>query len=188
MKNTFRISTLLLVAPLLMAAGCSGSSETPTPAVQTPPVEETQPTTMTPPEGESMEGMDHSSSSMPGMGGMKQPGTEPELSDLQKTELAAGEASKGGSELTFHVSGGSFFYVPNMIKVKKGDKVKIVFENVGGMHNFMLDEFNVKMDPIQTGENTTVEFTADKAGSFQYYCSVGQHRKMGQQGTIVVEE
>ena len=33
-----------------------------------------------------------------------------------------------------------------------------------------------------------LEFTADKAGSFEYYCSVGEHKAMGMVGTLKVEE
>ena len=33
----------------------------------------------------------------------------------------------------------------------------------------------------------TAEFTADKVGSFEYYCSVGSHRSMGMKGVLKVE-
>lgn len=107
--------------------------------------------------------------------------------DEQKAQLKAGEDAHDPTDLTFDVVGGSFYFTPNVIHVKKGDKVKIVFHDAGGMHNFTLDEFNVKMDTIKTGETATTEFTADKTGSFEYYCGVGQHRQMGQKGTIIVE-
>lgn len=132
--------------------------------------------------------MGDASGTMPmgGRPGMKQ-SPPPELTADQTAELKLAEADHKPGEFTFHVKGGSFFYTPNMIKVKKGDKVKIVFENVGGMHNINIDEFNVKSETVQTDGTTTVEFTADKAGSFEYYCSVGQHRAMGQKGTLVIE-
>lgn len=116
------------------------------------------------------------------------PVTPPELTEAQIGELKAGEVVHQPSTLTFTVVAGNFFYVPNQIKVKKGDTVKIVFQNSGGMHNFNIDEFNLKGKTIKTGETDTIEFVADKAGTFQYYCSIGSHRKMGQQGNLVVEE
>lgn len=115
------------------------------------------------------------------------PVTPPELTEEQKLQLKAGEQAHKPAILTFTVVGGKFFYVPNQIKVKKGDTVKIVFQNSGGMHNFVLDEFNIKGKTITTGETDSIEFIADKVGTFQYYCSVGQHRKLGQQGTLIVE-
>ncbi|MFN2312139.1 MAG: plastocyanin/azurin family copper-binding protein, partial [Spirochaetia bacterium] len=34
----------------------------------------------------------------------------------------------------------------------------------------------------------TVEFVADRAGSFEFYCSVPGHRQAGMYGTFVVVE
>ncbi|MEO5927721.1 MAG: plastocyanin/azurin family copper-binding protein [Patescibacteria group bacterium] len=192
------LSIALMGAIVLFGAGCSKAEVPP----QTPPVVEND--HMTPPDQMQGDEMMHdddgdmndmgmnASGTMP-MGdatgtkmGMKQ-SPPPEMTTDQEAELKAGEAEHKPGELTFHIKGGSFFYVPNQIKVKKGDKVKIVFENVGGMHNINIDEYNVKSDTVQTDGETTVEFTADKAGSFEYYCAVGQHRAMGQKGMLVVE-
>jgi nitrosocyanin len=88
----------------------------------------------------------------------------------------------------FTVTGKNFAFSPSPLAVKKGDMVKITFQNTGGVHDFVLDEFNVKTSQIQDGKSVTVEFVADKAGSFEYYCSVGNHRAMGMKGTLVVSE
>jgi uncharacterized cupredoxin-like copper-binding protein len=32
-----------------------------------------------------------------------------------------------------------------------------------------------------------VQFVADKTGTFEFYCSVGNHRQMGMVGTLVVQ-
>lgn len=87
----------------------------------------------------------------------------------------------------FTVSGQNFSFTPSTLTVKKGDKVKITFKNVNGMHNLKIDEFNVGTQTIQGGAQETIEFVADKTGSFQYYCSVGTHRAMGMWGTLKVE-
>lgn len=88
---------------------------------------------------------------------------------------------------TFTVKGSNFAYAPSEIKVKKGDKIKIIFENTGGFHDFVIDELNVKTAQIQAGKSETLEFTADKIGTFEYYCSVGSHRQMGMKGNLIVE-
>lgn len=89
---------------------------------------------------------------------------------------------------TFEIEAGSFYFKPNEIRVKKGDKVKIVMTSADMMHDFNIDELNVKLPITKSGETNTVEFTADTAGEFEFYCSVGQHRANGQVGTIIVEE
>jgi plastocyanin len=85
------------------------------------------------------------------------------------------------------VNGGSFYFKPNEIHVKKGQKVKITLKNDGGLHDFVIDELHVKSDRIKSGESTIIEFTPDKTGTFEYYCSVGNHRQMGMKGNLIVE-
>ena len=113
-----------------------------------------------------------------------------DLTDQQKAELKAGAASHSTANLTFDISGGSFFYTPNEIKVRQGDKVKIIFTNVGGMHNLTFDDFGgIATKTVNTGETDTIEFTASKKGTFEFYCSVGAgyHRMKGQIGVLIVE-
>lgn len=88
---------------------------------------------------------------------------------------------------TFIVSGQPFSLVPNEIEVNKGDTVRITFKNISGTHDFVIDEFNVRTKVIQTGQEETVEFVADKVGTFVYYCSVGTHRQMGMWGELIVK-
>ena len=113
--------------------------------------------------------------------------TPAELTEEQKTELEMGKTKHTAAHLTFHVTGGSFYFTPSEITVQKGDFVKIIFENAGGMHNFILEAFEVATDTIKTGETSTVEFHANESGSFEYYCAVGNHMKMGQVGKLIVE-
>lgn len=87
----------------------------------------------------------------------------------------------------FTVTGVNFKFDPKIITVKKGDKVKITFKSLGGFHDFVIDELNVRTPVVETGKDAIVEFTADKIGTFEYYCSVGKHRAMGMVGTLTVE-
>lgn len=73
------------------------------------------------------------------------------------------------------------------IAVKKGDRVRITITNTAGTHNFMLDEFNIKQE-TPLNEPVIVEFTADKAGTFEYYCGKYNHRALGQKGMLIVSE
>ncbi|PIV62612.1 hypothetical protein COZ39_02060 [Candidatus Roizmanbacteria bacterium CG_4_10_14_3_um_filter_33_21] len=88
---------------------------------------------------------------------------------------------------TVEVESGSYYYKPNAITVKKDERVKIVMHSVSMMHDFNIDELNVKIPIVKNGDTSTVEFIADKVGTFEYYCSVGQHRQMGQVGKLIVE-
>jgi len=89
--------------------------------------------------------------------------------------------------VTVELSGHNFAFSQNEIRVKKGDRVKIVFSSTDGFHDWVIDEFSASTERVNTGGNTGVEFVADKAGSFEYYCSVGSHRQLGMVGTLIVE-
>ncbi|MDO8584737.1 MAG: cupredoxin domain-containing protein [bacterium] len=88
----------------------------------------------------------------------------------------------------FTVNGANFSFSPSTLTVKKGDKVRIIFENIEGFHDFRIDKLNVATRQIRMGDRDVVEFVAADAGSFEYYCSVGSHRAMGMKGTLVVEK
>lgn len=73
------------------------------------------------------------------------------------------------------------------ITVKKGDKVKINVTVTSGKHNFNIDEYNIHKDtPLDVPVD--IEFTADKAGRFIYYCSMPGHRALGHWGVLNVVE
>lgn len=87
----------------------------------------------------------------------------------------------------FNVDGSNFKFSVAEMKVNKGDTVKVTFNNVEGMHDWVVDEFNARTKQIQAGESETITFVADQTGTFEYYCSVGKHRQMGMVGNLIVE-
>ncbi len=87
----------------------------------------------------------------------------------------------------FIVTGSNYSFAPAILTAKKGDRIRIIFKNSGGIHDLKIDEFGVATKKLSTAGQDTVEFTADKAGQFEYYCSVGSHRQMGMKGTLTVQ-
>jgi heme/copper-type cytochrome/quinol oxidase subunit 2 len=83
---------------------------------------------------------------------------------------------------------GSFYFTPNTITVRKGQKVRIELTSKDMMHDFNIQELGVKSPITKAGDTSIVEFVANQVGEFEYYCSVGQHRQNGQVGTLIVEE
>lgn len=76
---------------------------------------------------------------------------------------------------------------PNEITVKKGDLVRLKITVTSGNHDFKIDEFNVFAD-TKLNEEKIVEFVADKAGEFVYYCTKPGHRQAGHWGKLRVLE
>jgi len=86
------------------------------------------------------------------------------------------------------LEGKEFSFTPSSISVKAGEKVRVSFTNAGSFpHNITFDGLNVASDTISPGESTTVEFTASESGTFNFYCSVGNHRAQGMEGSLEVE-
>lgn len=122
-----------------------------------------------------------------------QPATETVVEDSMQAsptsamEDSASEAAKMQEVKEFTVTGAAFKFNPTEIRVKKGDRVKVTFKSVGGFHDFVVDEYGVATKQLASGQEEVVEFTADKAGTFEFYCSVANHRAMGMKGNLIVE-
>lgn len=89
---------------------------------------------------------------------------------------------------TVNITAEDFKFSLAEIRVKKGERVVVVFASKGKFpHDWVVDEFNLRTQRISGDITDSVEFTADKAGTFEYYCSVGTHRQMGMKGKLIVE-
>ncbi len=115
------------------------------------------------------------------------PETQPTTAVVnEEAKEPSGEAMKEEAVRTFEVDGSNFKFSPNVLTVNEGDTVKIVFKNTQGFHDFVIDEFNVKSKTIQANQTDELTFVASKKGTFEFYCSVGNHRTMGMVGKLTV--
>ena len=100
---------------------------------------------------------------------------------------ATPSTSAGGTVRTITIQGENFSFDPDVIRVQKGDTLRVTFRSMNGLHDWAVDEFNARTTRVGTGQTATVEFVADHTGNFEYYCSVGNHRAMGMRGALIVE-
>ena len=83
--------------------------------------------------------------------------------------------------------GENFRFSPDMIRVSEGDRVVINFSNPDSVpHLIDLPAFNTHI-ALSPGGAYPLEFTADKAGTFEYVCSVPGHQEAGMVGTLIIE-
>ncbi len=73
-------------------------------------------------------------------------------------------------EVFFEVKAQKFFYTPHIIKVKKGDHVRIRLISQDVHHGFYLDGYEINTS-AHPGMEGSLEFIADKAGRFTFRCS-----------------
>ena len=192
MKKLFYMFGLVAVAVLLGAGGCQKQSAT------VPATDSVDGQTMTEEKSEAViiegeEAVADTDVTMEAEGETKTDGetiTENKAVEGALEGAVMGDGDKvveSGEAKAFTLEAGMFYFSPNAITVNKGDKVKITLKNVSGTHDFVIDEFNARTSQTKAGETATVEFTADKTGSFEYYCSVGNHRQQGMVGTLTVK-
>lgn len=121
------------------------------------------------------------------------PVTQPEtVGNISPTEQptvedSATDSADQAEAKEFTVESNGLSFTPKEIRVKQGDKVKVTYKNNDGKHYWTLDDFNAKTKLLDAGQEETVEFTANKLGTFEYYCSVPGHRQSGMKGKFIVE-
>ena len=86
----------------------------------------------------------------------------------------------------FKMTAKQFQFEPATIEVNKGDKVRLIVTSTDVPHGIAIPEYgiNERLDP---GKPKTIEFTADKQGTFTAFCSVicgAGH--LGMKGKLIV--
>lgn len=74
-------------------------------------------------------------------------------------------------EKLFEIRAKKFAYTPHIIKVNKGDVVRIRLISEDVHHGFFLDGYGIKTS-AHPGQEGSLKFIADKAGRFSFRCSV----------------
>lgn len=113
-----------------------------------------------------------------------------EISDTSDVEITTNTEitpTAEDVERVFTLDSFNYGYSETELRVNEGDTVTINLTNSGGFHDWVVDEFGAATEKISAGDTTSVTFVADQAGTFEYYCSVGNHRAQGMVGTLIVE-
>lgn len=70
----------------------------------------------------------------------------------------------------FVITAKRFDFVPSIITVNKGDKVKLRIKSVDVTHGFSLSEYEISKT-LEPNKEVIVEFLADKKGEFEFRCN-----------------
>ncbi|MBS3151755.1 cupredoxin domain-containing protein [Candidatus Woesearchaeota archaeon] len=110
----------------------------------------------------------------------------PGFEDVPEAIVVDADLETGVKE--FNVVAKKWEFQPSTIEVKRGDKVKLNINSVDVTHGFSLADFGIN-ENLAPGKTTVVEFTADKTGTFTFFCSVycgSGHSDM--KGMLIVNE
>jgi heme/copper-type cytochrome/quinol oxidase subunit 2 len=108
---------------------------------------------------------------------------QPTAGGTQNFTLIMGEGQVIGEVDGEEVLTGEYHrWEPNVLVVHKGDNVALTVMNPRkNIHSFFLPGYNLDTGPLEgrTGE-ATLEFTADKAGVFQWICNIPNDLETGE--------
>ena len=76
-----------------------------------------------------------------------------------------------GQIKSFDITAQRFTYTPSQITVNRGDNVKLSLTSTDVIHGFQLDGYGITKT-LNPGETVTVEFLADKVGTFEFRCNI----------------
>ena len=80
----------------------------------------------------------------------------------------------------------NYQFSPSRIEVAQGDLVKLTIESADIAHSFTIDEYRVSRR-VPAGGTTTLEFRADRAGTFPFYCNLTSDTRHSQmKGELMV--
>lgn len=111
-----------------------------------------------------------------------------EVKTETKTEVKTEEPKEEPAVTSLTVVGSEFAFSPSSLSFKAGEQVQITFKNDGKYpHNLVIRETGVSTKIIESGATEVLNFTAPKAGSYSFYCSVAGHEEAGMKGGITVQ-
>ena len=116
------------------------------------------------------------------VGGLSLIGTQLWWFLLSKPKSQQAEISDGIQEVTITVDGG---YVPSLVTVKRGQPLRLQFDRrdpSSCLEKVLFPDFHVAQDLV-LNQTTSVEFTPQTVGMFQFSCGMGMFH-----GAIAVED
>src|ERR1700722_11761642 len=84
--------------------------------------------------------------------------------------IVSAENVPSNSVQEFTVKAQKFEFSPSVIKVKRGDRVRLTVTALDAEHGFKLDKFHIERT-VPRGESVTLDFAADQSGDFSFQCS-----------------
>jgi nitrous-oxide reductase len=120
-------------------------------------------------------------------------GTDPLTMATSAVAIAPGEerVERNGDTLTVYMTARRSTFTPDVIRAKEGERVVMHITNIetarDATHGFAIPGYNIQAS-LDPGEVVSVEFIADRTGSFAFYCTEfcsALHLEM--QGWLLIE-
>ncbi len=108
--------------------------------------------------------------------------------NINSRETSQTPTGSNSSSKEIEIVANEYSFTPSSIGLEKGDSVSITLKNAGATsHTLFMDGYGVTTGSVAPGRSGTLSFTADKTGSFDFYCNIDGHRDLGMRGTMEVK-
>jgi plastocyanin len=109
-------------------------------------------------------------------------------SDDNSDEAGGTTAEPAGSGSTVELVATDFKFGPSTVNVGAAGSTTFRLTNDGGTtHALEIEGQGVEEETDEIGPGESAEVTVDlKAGEYEFYCPVSNHRELGMEGTLVV--
>lgn len=101
------------------------------------------------------------------------------------SDSGADSSTDERSDTTIEITGRSFRFEPDEIRVHAGQPATLRLTALGDHHDLVIDAFDFHVAADQ-GERSEATLSAPTEGRYPFYCSVPGHRDAGMEGTLVV--
>jgi uncharacterized cupredoxin-like copper-binding protein len=92
-----------------------------------------------------------------------------------------------GTGSTVEVMAKEFSFTPAKLTVKAGQPSTITLKNTGSIeHDLTVGDTGFKLS-VNSGKTGQKELKLDKAGTYEFHCSVAGHKDAGMKGELTVE-
>jgi plastocyanin len=110
--------------------------------------------------------------------------TNAEISIVEGS-VTADDSVAALAPLEIALKSGNFYFDPPLIEAKPGQEVRVTVSENMGLHTFLIDEIAFK---AQLSDGAAFSFIAPHTpGDYAFYCDIGEHRKLGMEGTLRVQ-
>ena len=97
-----------------------------------------------------------------------------------------GRQDQAPNRRVFALTARNYAFEPSKLEVIKDDLVRLTIEGTDQVHSFAIDEYRIAKR-IAPGSTVTIEFRAERAGTFTYYCNIATDPGCkAMRGTLVV--
>lgn len=110
--------------------------------------------------------------------------------ELRKVAPLEGDMINDATEQVVELMLSDYSFTPSKLTAKAGSTLRVKLDTTKGMHDFVIDDLNVQSKTMSSGESdeVVINIPSDAKGkSYEFYCSIMNHRQMGMKGTLVIE-